>query len=176
MKWIALVGTGVWVDEMKVWVDASSLATGVVLEVNGGIIEDAWCLCPTGDAVHIDLAELDATIKGISLARQWQMMVLHLVTDSTCVHRWISDTLLGKARIKMRAASEMLITRWLEALHWLTDEYALTIDVKLVKSMPNWADHLTRVPQRWLEQHNEEVKPVQLACATVRKLNEGSSS
>ena len=55
-------------NKMKVWVDASSVALGV----NGSIIEDACWLCPTNDARHIDLAELDAVIKEVSLALQWQ--------------------------------------------------------------------------------------------------------
>ena len=40
--------------------------------------------------------------------------ILHLHTDSACVHKWITDTLMGKARVPNRAAREMLIRRWLD--------------------------------------------------------------
>lgn len=59
--------------EMNVWVDASFVATGVILEVDGNVIEDASWLRPVGDGKHINLAELDATIKGVNLALQWQV-------------------------------------------------------------------------------------------------------
>lgn len=67
-------------SEMKVWVDASSVGTRSEWER----VEDACWLCPTEDAKHINLAELDAAIKGVNLAHQWRALVLHLVTDLTC--------------------------------------------------------------------------------------------
>ena len=48
--------------------DTSSVATGVVLETNGMVIEDACWLRPINDAQHINLAELDAALKGTNLA------------------------------------------------------------------------------------------------------------
>ena len=42
--------------EITVWVDASFVATGVALETNGTVIEDACWLRPTNDAQHINLA------------------------------------------------------------------------------------------------------------------------
>ena len=77
-------------EEKFVWVDASSLATGVVLERNGDILEDACWLCPTNDAQHINLAELDAMVKGLNLALQWQARTVHIYTDS---YYWLTDTL-----------------------------------------------------------------------------------
>ena len=50
--------------EITVWMDASSVAAGVALEMNGTVIEDACWLHPTNDAQHINLAELDAALKG----------------------------------------------------------------------------------------------------------------
>ena len=84
--------------EITVWVDASSVATGVALETNGTAIEGACCLRLTNNAQHINLAELDAPLKGANVALQLEVTVLHLVTDSACMHQWISDTLTGKAR------------------------------------------------------------------------------
>ena len=113
--------------EITVWVDASSIATGMALETNGTVIVDACCLRPINDAQHLNLTELDAALKGINLALQWEATVLHLVTDSVCVHRWISDTLTGRARVNTKAASEMLVRRRLGTLRSLAKEYGLTL-------------------------------------------------
>ena len=53
--------------EINLWVDASSLAMGMILENYGIYQEDAYWLQPINDAQHINLAELDATMKGINL-------------------------------------------------------------------------------------------------------------
>ena len=84
-------------NEMKVWVDTSSVATRVALGVNENIVEDACWLHPFNDPRCISLAELDAVIKGVNLVLQWQAGVLHVVTESACVYQWVSDTLTGKA-------------------------------------------------------------------------------
>ena len=119
------------------WVDASSLATGVAIEYDGAIIEDASWLRPVHADKHINLAELDAVLRGINLALHWKASGIHLRTDSACMHRWISDTLSGKARVRTKAASEILIRRRLSTLQELAAEYRLTIDVALIKSQVN---------------------------------------
>ena len=53
------------------WTDASSLALGVVLEEDGDKIEDAAWLRKKDDTAHINLAELDAVVKGLNLAIKW---------------------------------------------------------------------------------------------------------
>ena len=152
-------------QEVTVWVDASSLATGVAIEYDGTIIEDASWLRPVHTDKHINLAELDAVLRGINLALHWKASVIHLRTDSACVYRWISDTLSGKARVRTKAASEMLIRRRLSTLQELAAEYRLTIDVALVKSQVNRVDPLTRVPQRWLDALRKEAEPIEPVCA-----------
>ena len=111
-----------------------------------------------------NLAELDAIIKGINLAILWKTTTLHLFTDSAFVHKWILDTLTGKARVRTKAASEMLIRWWLNMIIKLVKEYALSMNVSLVKSSQNKADRLTRVPQRWLDAIKRNTRPVQPAC------------
>ena len=76
-----------------------------------------------------------------------------------CVYHWISGTLTGKARVHTKAASEMLIRRWLSTLKELVKEYVLTVDVTLVLSTQNIADQLTQVPQRWFEAMKKENEP-----------------
>ena len=87
----------------------SCVATGVALETNGMVIEDACWLCPTNGSQHINLVKVEAALKGVNLALQWEATVLHLVTNSACVHWWISNTLTGKACVNMRRAGEMLV-------------------------------------------------------------------
>ncbi|KFD71439.1 hypothetical protein M514_16371 [Trichuris suis] len=132
----------------RVWVDASSLAIGVALEVDGAIVEDASWL-RSDEASHINMAELDAVVKGLNLAISWRMSKIQLVTDSSTVHRWITDGLSGKTRLRTKASSEMLIRRRIGIVLSLVQEYSLDLSVKLVKSAENKADVLTRVPQRW---------------------------
>ena len=55
----------------KVWCDASNLAVGVVVEMNGKVMEDALWLRNKDDGAHIVVAELDAVLKGINLVLNW---------------------------------------------------------------------------------------------------------
>ena len=52
----------------KVWCDASSNALGVIIEIAGTTVEDAAWLRNRDDFNHINVAELEATLKGINLA------------------------------------------------------------------------------------------------------------
>ena len=133
--------------EMNVWVDASSLAIGVLLEKNGAVIEDAGWLRLMNDAVHINLAELDTVLKGINLALQWGVKILHVRTHFLCMYHWVLDTLSGKARVQTKAASKMLIRR-LSTIKKVAAEYELCMDVTLVTLNCNVADGLTWVPQK----------------------------
>ena len=80
-------------NEFTIWVAASSLAMGVALEANSAVMEDACWLQPENDAKHINLAELDTTLKRVNLALQWQARVLHIVTLSVyaSVDNWHTD-------------------------------------------------------------------------------------
>ena len=59
------------------WIDASSLATSVVVESGESLIEDACWLRPAREDKRINLAELDAMLRGINQALQWKVTVLH---------------------------------------------------------------------------------------------------
>ena len=63
------------------WYDASSIATGVLLEI-GVVAEDAAWLRKKDDASHINVAELDAVLKGVNLALKWELHDVYLKTDS----------------------------------------------------------------------------------------------
>ena len=153
--------------ELDVWVDAGSLATGVSLEHDGAVVEDANWIRKERDTQHINLAELDAVLKGINMALMWEATMLHIHTGSACVHKWVTDTLMGKARVRTRAAGEMLIRRQLDALASLVKEYGLSVDVVLVRSEHNRADGLTRVPQRWFDLVKKAAEPPYCASAVL---------
>ena len=110
-------------------------------------------MCVGYDAQHINLAKLDAALKGINLALQWKCKVMHLKTDLLSVYHWLVDMLTGKTRVRTKATSKMLLRWWLEMIKLL------------VWTVQNLADPMTRVPQRWLERMKSASEPVHLTCA-----------
>ncbi|KFD62788.1 hypothetical protein M514_05186 [Trichuris suis] len=150
--------------------------SGRALEVNGAIVEDGtWQ--PPDEARRINMAELDAVIKGLNPALTWKMKTVELMTDSATVHQWIEDGLSGKARLKTKAANEMLIKRRLETVLALVREYDLTLavtvrTVTLVRSTDNKADKLIRVPRRWIARPEALGEQACAAAATDEQLTE----
>ena len=154
---------GVWNvygNEATVWMVASSLALGVIVEVNGNIIEDA-CWLRKDDTTHINMSELDAVIKGLNMGLKWKMNILHICTYSKAVFYWVTDALTGKSRLRTKTPNEMLIRRRLQTITNILDEYKLRVDIKLVPSESNLADALTRVPGSWLKIAD---KPLRTCC------------
>ena len=66
----------------QVWCDASSLAIGVALEINGVIVEDAAWMRKISDYNHISIAELDAAVRGVNLSLKWGLQSVEVITDS----------------------------------------------------------------------------------------------
>lgn len=64
---------------------------GSAVEVDGLIIEDA-CWLRRDEYSHINLAELDAVVKGLNLVLSWNTKNLILKTDSQTVYHWVVDT------------------------------------------------------------------------------------
>ena len=60
----AVPSTNCW----KLWVDASGIAYGVVLQGGENVLEDQCWVRPGEDKRHINVAKLDAVIKGLNLA------------------------------------------------------------------------------------------------------------
>lgn len=139
-------------SKAKVWCDASSLAIGVALEIDGVIAEDMAWLRKKNDNSHINVAELDAILKGMNLAIRWGLDKMVLATDSATVYGWLTSVLTGSHRIRTGGISEMLIRRRLLMVSELCDAYNLAVSVELVKSVENRADELTRVPKSWLKE------------------------
>ena len=70
---------------VTVWTDASSVGIGVVLEVDGRVVEDASWLRKEADHSHINVAELEAVGRGVNLAIAWGFKTFTLAIDSLTV-------------------------------------------------------------------------------------------
>ena len=136
---------------IRVWCDASSLAIGVVVQVGGCVVEDAAWLRKMDDSAHINVAELEAIIRGMNLAIKWNARRLEVVTDSATVKGWLLSVFEATRRAKAHGIAEMLVRRRLSILTDLIEEYDLKPVVLLVPSSQNKADSLTRVPSTWLK-------------------------
>ena len=151
-------------EEATVLVDASSLALGIVIEVDGHVVEDASWLRSEDSSSHTNMAELYAVIKGVNAALAWKSKTL------TRANRFSHGLPLDierpqrKVRLKTKASSEMLIRRRVDTIKALGDEYGLALDIELVRSECNRADVLTRVSQKWLGKSNECDKPTVAVC------------
>ncbi|XP_067932887.1 uncharacterized protein [Watersipora subatra] len=138
-------------SQCTVWCDASNLALGVSLEVDGYTVEDAAWLRKEDDGAHINVAELEAALKGINIALKWKMTNVQVITDSATVYGWINSVIEDTKRPKVTGLSELIIRRRLGIIGQLIDEYRLTLMIKLVPSGENKSDVLTRVPKKWLQ-------------------------
>ena len=78
----------------RVWCDASSLALGLVLEIGDVVVEDAAWLRKPADAGHINVADLEAVLKGVNLALKWGLKSFQVMTDSSTVVCWLNSLLV----------------------------------------------------------------------------------
>ena len=136
-------------EQGNIWCDASSLAVGVCVEVEGNVVEDA-CWLRKNDDNHINVTELEAIIKGLNLGIKWNLRQMNIFTDSTTVYGWVQSVICDSKRPKVAGLGEMLTRRRLSIIAELIDTYDLSINLHLVASELNIADKLTRVPKRWL--------------------------
>eukprot|EP00117_Sycon_ciliatum_P015220 scpid31464/ scgid0234/ Protein NYNRIN; NYN domain and retroviral integrase catalytic domain-containing protein; Pol-like protein len=147
---------GVWsvqhddATEWHVWCDASGIALGVVVQVNGEVIEDRSWLRPADDKRHINIAELDAVIKGLNAAANWPARKIRLHTDSKTVHGWLRQILGNERRVKVGGLHELLVKRRLQIIDDIVATARLDVEVDWVPSEQNLSDQLTRVPTSWL--------------------------
>ena len=148
----------------RVWCDASSLALGVVMEIGGKIVEDMSWLRKPNDATHINVAELDAVVKGLTMAMKWGLTAVEIMTDSATVLSWLTSILVDDCRVKVTGMSEMLVRRRLGVVQDMAKEYQLQLSVKYVQSSRNRADALTRVSKEWLKKTGLEVCGVSVAA------------
>ena len=136
-------------DTCVVWCDASNIAVGVALEVDGEIIEDGTWLRESDDTRHINNAELEAAIKGLSLAVKWDIQNVTLATDSKTVAAWLNQVVCNTKRVKTGGLQEVVVRRRLQTFDDIIATAGMTVQVKWVPTDVNRADILTRVPAGW---------------------------
>ena len=170
---------GVWQvkqrQECEVWCDASSLALGVVVEVNGKCIEDGAWLRKVDDGAHINLAELDAVVRGVNLALKWKFEKMTLYTDSATVFGWLTSVLYNSHKPRIYGLSEMLVKRRLQLVREIQEECGIRIEVILVRSSENKADKMTRVQFSRNNNHGKKINN-EIVCfgsfASVKDIHE----
>jgi len=151
---------GIWnVDagsDAVLWCDASSIALGVVLQLNGVVVEDCSWLRKEDDQYHINNAELEAVLKGLSLATKWNVSKLWINVDSAAVYGWINSLITKDRKIRVTGLSEPLLRRRICLIQDIIDECGMTVKINLVPSEKNLADVLTRVPTKWQSRIKQE--------------------
>ena len=111
-----------------VWCDASGLALGTVIEVNGQVIEDGCWLRPKNDRKHINIAELEAVMKALTLVANWPAKKIRLHTDSKTVHGWLRQV-LNERRVKVTGMHELLVKRQLQVIEEMVVAVGFEVDV-----------------------------------------------
>ncbi|GFS13393.1 hypothetical protein ElyMa_003135600 [Elysia marginata] len=103
-------------------VDASDLALRVQVEIDGVPVEDAAWQQKCDGYSHINVAELEAALKGVNLGAKWGLKDITIFTDSATVCGWIKTTLSEERRVKTKGAAELLVKRRLGTLKNQMDE------------------------------------------------------
>lgn len=111
--------------------------------------------------------ELDAAIRGDSLALKWELSEITVLSDCATVFSWLKPALRGDRRVKVSGMWEMSVHPRLGPFKELTEERNLNIQVMLVGSRANIEDARTRVEQRWLRNDRKPPK-----CEIVCNLKE----
>ena len=103
------------------------------------------------DHLHINVAELEAVGHGVNMAKAWDFKTFTLVVDSLTVVSWMTRVIDKRNCVRMKGAAEMLVKCRLGVIGDIINEYGLNVTVHFVPSVENKADHITRVPKKWLE-------------------------
>ncbi|XP_076036030.1 uncharacterized protein LOC143021987 [Oratosquilla oratoria] len=153
------VGPGV------VWCDASSIATGVVLEIGGVVVEDGAWQRKKDDYHHINVLGLDAVIKGVNLALKWGLREIEIRTDSATIAGWMNSVLTAEKKVRTKGAADVLVKRRRGIPRELIDELGVKMRVTQMPSRMNKIDALTRVKKIWLEVPEEQAEKFEVCVA-----------
>ncbi|KAF2348572.1 Integrase catalytic core [Trinorchestia longiramus] len=150
---LAIIGDAI-VEEQRVIILLSSLPDRVGGSVKGSEVINqsvaAKKIRKKEDFSHINVAELEAVLKGVKLALKWGMTSIELRIDSATVAAWLQSVVSTEKRVHTKGAAEILIKRRLGNLREMMIEFGLKIQISLVPTDKNKADVLTRVKKRWL--------------------------
>ena len=92
-----------------IWCDASSLASGVVVEIDGVIVEDQCWLKKNYDGYHTNVAELEAVVKGIPFADKWNLRDVDILTYSSSGFAWLRSIIGHYQKVKTRGLNEVIV-------------------------------------------------------------------
>ncbi|XP_065189595.1 uncharacterized protein LOC135820209 [Sycon ciliatum] len=164
--------TGVWnasvnEQQLAVWCDASDVAYGIVAEVGGEVMEDKSWLRDADEKKHINIAELEAVIRGLSTAVEWNASNIRLVTDSKTVYGWVKSCLNNERRVKVSGLNEVLVRRRLNIIDDIVATAKLSVTIEWVPSQQNKADKLTRVPDLFIRCWKKSAKPDVVAAVSA---------
>ena len=98
------------------WCDASSIATGISIEIGGAVVEDASWLRKEDNVAHINLAELEVANEVIKAAVAWGLKEVEIITNSATVFRWLKNATNGDGPIKSSGMSELLVKRRIDTI------------------------------------------------------------
>ena len=140
------------------------------MEIGGLVAVDATWLRKINGYNHINVAELDAVLKGINLAIKWGLREIEIRTDSATVLSWVTSTVEESGKIRTKEAGEMIVKRRLGILGELISEFKLQIKAVFVLSERNKADALTqdKKEKQWLVEKEE----VPVCCLGIGELEE----
>ena len=138
------------------------------MEIGGLVAEDVTWLRKKNDYNHINVAELDAVLKGINLAIKWGLRGIEIRTDSAMVPSWVTSTVEESGRTRTKGAGEMIVKQRLGILGELICEFKLQIKTVFVPSERNKADALTQIKKQWLVEKEE----VPVCCQGIGELEE----
>ena len=106
------------------------------MERGDEIIEDGAWLRKADDGTHINLAELNAVIKGVNLHVKWGTKNVAIMTDSAAVHSWMLSMLKRDKRIRVSSLSKMLVKRSLLIHFWKHCRHMVYSGVSLLYRQP----------------------------------------
>ncbi|XP_065186001.1 uncharacterized protein LOC135816829 [Sycon ciliatum] len=164
--------TGVWnasvnEQQLTVWCDASDVAYGIVAEVGGEVMEDKSWLRDADEKKHINIAELEAVIRELSTAVEWNASNIRLVTDSKTVYGWVKSCLNNERRVKVSGLNEVLVRQRLNIIDDIVATAKLSVTIEWVSSQQNKADKLTRVPDLFIRCWKKSAKPDVVAAVSA---------
>ena len=101
-------------DEATMWADTSSIGIGALVEIAGHVIENVAWIRDQSDVRHINVAELEASIKTLSLATKWKLKCFVLKIDSMTVFGWLNKVINNVSRVRVRGLYQTVVLRRLE--------------------------------------------------------------
>ena len=138
-------------SDWRIFCDASSIAYGVILQAGSSVMEDQCWLRPKDDKKHINVAELDAVVKGLNLVAEWNIKKVMLFTDSKTVHSWLRAVLGNTRRVKVNGLNQVVVERRLQIIAEVFHMLQLDVLLQWLPSERYPADKLTRVPAKYIE-------------------------